>query len=80
MRLRSPSAEVSARYRWNGEQMLRAALVRLPLKLLHVPTAPVLVPDAGHVSLVATPPRLVAEVGITLDWFGRPGGLSGPPA
>ncbi len=29
MRLRPPNAEVSARCRWNGEQMLRAALVGL---------------------------------------------------
>ena len=29
MRLRPPNAEVSARCRWNGEQMLRAAFVRL---------------------------------------------------
>ena len=48
------------------------------LKLLEIPAALVIVPDAGHASITGTPSRQIAESAILRDWFSKNGGLPAP--
>jgi dipeptidyl aminopeptidase/acylaminoacyl peptidase len=62
-----------------GEQDSRtppseAAQYYAALQLRGVPTALVLVPEAGHESLAARPSQHVAEMAVKLAWFARYGG------
>ncbi len=76
-RVRTPTllivGELDHRTPVSEAQQFYSALV-----LQSVPAALVTVPDAGHANLGARPSQAIAISAITLDWFGRHGGIATP--